>query len=451
VEVAASRAWLIVATLGVVGCRFDTDLVDGYRCGAGETCPSGSVCVDGFCVSGAPDADPGDGGVVPDSAPPVQGCGGLGLLRDDFADTVRGPQWDYFEDTGATLSESGGHLSIALAANAGGPYAGYTSMYRYHGTDAALTVEVSAVAGHNTILEVRNYLGEKIQLVAGDGDLVAAVFDAPSAGQRNAIPYDAVAQRWWRIREADGTLYWEYSANGTAWNELASEADPIDLAHVRGILSAGDALATASEAHFEQVNPDEPSVGYCAASTVVDPFDDGELEPTWDYWEDGCTFTMTGGHIGMSYPTGNGVAWCGINSRELYDLTAGGVYLDAQGVANAMYFVNFLQVIDPDDVDTRAEIGRQADSISFVQRIAAVDVDTMYATYSATDHRYWKIAAQAGQLVFQTSPDAATWTTRMSVDPMFDLTRVQLIIGAGHYDPGPGTPVTTMYQGVNTP
>lgn len=446
---AASRAWLIAATLGLAGCRFDAERVDGYRCGADGACPSGSMCVDGFCVSETPlvDAEPGGD---PDAAPAVQGCGGLALLRDDFATVARDPQWDYFEDPGATVVEAGGHLAISLTGGAGGPYAGYLSGYRYDLTDSAITVEVSAVAGHNTILEVRNYEGDRVQMVAGDTQLVAAVFGGPNQGEPNAIPYDAVAQRWWRLRESAGTLTWEYSANGTAWTELASVPDPIALDHVRGVLAAGDALATTTEARFETLNPDAPTAGFCAASTLVDPFTAG-LEPNWQFWEDACDLVEVGGRVQMTYPTGDGDAWCGFGSNHLYDLTLGDLYLDAQGVANATNFVNYFQVIDPSNDERRAEIGREGDTIAFVQRIDGTDVDTDYQTYDATDDRYWKLGASGGDVTYETSPDATTWTRRMTVPAMFDLDQVRVIIGAGHYAPGPGSPVTTNFQGVNTP
>lgn len=53
----------------------------------------------------------------------------------------------------------------------------------------------------------------------------------------HSIPYDAVAQRWWRAREASGTAYAEYSADGITWHTLASAAGTAGL--VDGWLQIG--------------------------------------------------------------------------------------------------------------------------------------------------------------------------------------------------------------------
>jgi hypothetical protein len=46
------------------------------------------------------------------------------------------------------------------------------------------------------------------------------------------IAYNATNHRWWRLREASGTLYWEYSADGTSWNELFSGTPTLPLEQV---------------------------------------------------------------------------------------------------------------------------------------------------------------------------------------------------------------------------
>lgn len=452
----AADSWLItVASLGLAACRFDAELVEGYRCGDGDRCASGLMCVDGFCVSDAPDAgNAPDAAVEPDADPANLRCGTIALLRDDFADTVRAPQWDFFEDTGATIAETGGHLAVQFTAGTGSPYAGYTSSYRYDLTGSAFVAEVSQIAGGdtNTILEVRNYTGARAQVVGEAGELVAGVYGVATSGTLNAIPYDATAQRFWRIRESMGVMYWEYSADGTAWEELHSQSSPFPIEHVRGIVSAGEQIATPTEARFEAVNPDEAPAGYCPASTLVDDFAATPLEPLWDFWMDAnCTLTETGGVVQMTFATGVGSTWCGIASRHILELTDAGIYVDAMGVGDATRFVNYFQVITPYDFESRAEINREGGSIGFVQRIDGIDVNRLDETYNATNDRYWKIARSGTTILFQTSPDATTWTTRFSPAALFDLTQVAIVIGNGHYDPGPGTPVTSLFRGVNTP
>ncbi len=40
------------------------------------------------------------------------------------------------------------------------------------------------------------------------------------------LPYDPVLHRWWRIREAGGTLYLETAPQGKVWTERLSAPSP---------------------------------------------------------------------------------------------------------------------------------------------------------------------------------------------------------------------------------
>lgn len=452
-------AWVL---LGIAACRWDGQLAEGYQCGAGDRCPSGMMCVDGFCVSGSPDEDAGldaepiDAEPSPDADPSTVRCGGLANMRDDFEDPALDPHWWTFSDVGASTLESGGHLAVQLTAGTGSPYAGYTSAYRYDFTGSQIVAEVSQLGGEVTILEVRAYTGERAQLVGYgvSSELTAAVYNTADAGERVTIPYVAADHRYWRLREHLGDLLWEFSGDGDTWTELHSEPAPFAMEHVRGVVSAGEQVAAASEARFEVINPDAPAAGLCGVSTVVDAFGDTVMEPLWDHWEPtgtgACQLNETGGAVQMDWPGGVDSSWCGFTSQHLFALDAGGIYVDAMGVAGAPSFVSFLQVVDPWDDETRLEILRETTTISFRQRIDAVDVNVQDLTYDATAHRYWKIARSGTDAVFQTSPDASTWTTRYTTALMFDVDEVELVLGAGHYN-DPGTAVTSYFRGINTP
>ena len=52
-------------------------------------------------------------------------------------------------------------------------------------------------------------------------------------------PYDPVAHRWLRLRETQGTTFWEVSPDGRAWTVLVSKPDPILLTHVYFYLEVG--------------------------------------------------------------------------------------------------------------------------------------------------------------------------------------------------------------------
>jgi hypothetical protein len=48
--------------------------------------------------------------------------------------------------------------------------------------------------------------------------------------------YSNSKHRWLRIREASGTTYWEYSANGTVWTTLYSEATGFTITSVKAYI-----------------------------------------------------------------------------------------------------------------------------------------------------------------------------------------------------------------------
>ncbi len=438
----------LTAALGA-GCSFSGGFGEGYRCSVGDTCPTGTSCVAGFCVVAEPlDAMP-DGPPGPDADISEAACGTLSLLQDSFTDPGDGAYWDPFWDVGATVAETGGQLAIGFGGGTGSPYGGYTSAFLYDLTGGAIAVAVPQTGGDNTILEVRTHAGEKIQLVAEPAALVAVILDAANEGERARIPFDAVAHAHWRIREADGTLYWETSPDGTDWSELASEPVSFSVEHVEGIASAGGQRAVASEARFDSVNEGVTAGRFCPSSTVTDSFDTAPFSPIWENWSvPGCTIAETGGDLVMTF-TGLDGAFCGIGSRHLVDLRDSELVLDATNVPPETMFVIYFQVIRPGDDETHLEINREGNTLGFEQTVDGTDTATGSTLYSATDHRYWRLRESGGTIFWDTSPDGVAWSNEGEAAVMFDLSNVEIIVGAGHYGPGTGAAHSVRFGGVN--
>lgn len=57
------------------------------------------------------------------------------------------------------------------------------------------------------------------------------------------ITYNSTNHKWFRIREASGTTYWEYSADGVNWTTHHSEANPIVMTSFQIELDAGNYAA----------------------------------------------------------------------------------------------------------------------------------------------------------------------------------------------------------------
>lgn len=69
------------------------------------------------------------------------------------------------------------------------------------------------------------------------------------------VPFDRIAHRFLRLRENGGTIFWETSANGVVWNELAQQSSPTEInqgAKIQRTASEQDATldATAAFGHI---------------------------------------------------------------------------------------------------------------------------------------------------------------------------------------------------------
>lgn len=432
--------------LGLAACTFDVGF-DGtrYRCGVGDRCPPGTTCVDGFCVAtdAGPDAGDPDGG-------PGAACGTLDLLRDAFDTPGSEPYFWSFADTGAAIGESGGHLVIDVGASALA-YAGYTSAHAYDLRGGAIEATVTEVGVRSTILEVRNHVGGMAQLAHEDGEVYAAIYDVPGEGTLAQRLWDP-AERHWRIREDQGDMVWEVSRDRQSWSELHRRTLPFDVAHVRGILAAGGTSPAAGRSRFDDVNLAAPARRYCAVAELRDDFTGGSLWPVWEsYADSGCTIAPSGGALVMSYPSGSGVAFCGMSSSHLWDLSEGdGVVIAGAGFPTVSGFVSYLQLARPGDDRTRAEITLEGTSLAFQVHVDDVLIGERTLTIDRTAHAFWRIRGDGGAIVFETSADRAAWAERLRVTAPagFPLAPVVLHLGAGHYQ-GVAGPLTVTVPGLN--
>jgi hypothetical protein len=76
------------------------------------------------------------------------------------------------------------------------------------------------------------------------------------ATQIASTAYVADNHRFLRIREASGTTYWDYSADGITWTNLTSQANPITMTALEVAIEAGTYASEASDtsAKFDDFN-----------------------------------------------------------------------------------------------------------------------------------------------------------------------------------------------------
>jgi hypothetical protein len=246
------------------------------------------------------------------------------LVADDFEDGVVfvEPWPASYEDARTGLSEIGGRAVIDLADDAnGGRFAGYLTEDLFDLRDARVSVEVVETAAPSdasvtyVTAEYPNGDGIEIRVLGDTLDLRHLLGGEETVvGQ---LPYDPVAHRFWALREAGGTLFWETSPDGSSFTARAQAPAPFDVEWVRLSFGAGtwDNVIDPGRAVFDSYNGGVASGSRCAASSLVDDFDDGAVGRVWtrSYDSASCTRQETGGELVIT-PSDTLTGYCGYQS-----------------------------------------------------------------------------------------------------------------------------------------
>ncbi len=204
--------WRCALLAGLVACgKIGFDAADGGAGpGGGDGSGSGS---DGSGSGGVPGCiAPGDGYTFPGGLP----CG----------------SWGTPIANNAGMSESNGSLSVTPNANSAGAKGG-CSRANVTFTAAGVFAEVQQTLDANaptaeTALQLQ-FAGTTVSMTATQG-----VLECTDGTNMSNLPYDPVAERWWRIRPAGTDLAFDVSPDGSHWTELStSQAPPATTATVQ--------------------------------------------------------------------------------------------------------------------------------------------------------------------------------------------------------------------------
>lgn len=464
---------MLVAAL-VASCRIDADW-DGtrYRCPDG-VCPLGQTCVAGECVGepGAPDGAPADGpaptwdgapdgpvgpgpdapiGPEPDAAPPAL-CGRPDVFTDTFDDLHEMWGWS-FENPNSPRAVTGGHGVVTLTGSTG--YSGFGTSRWFDLTGGRVFVEVPVMANPAThahaIVQVMSGGENRLVIVQENGTLY---FDRWLAGVATTIaskPYDATADRWWQLREAGGTVYWETSQDGVSFVTRASAPTPGFAGTVRIELAAGtwQAETAPGEVHFDNLNGGgSPAGRWCKTASMSDDFEDGTPGMTWmrPYAGGGCTWAETGGGAVMT-PSMTG-GYCGYVSGTDYDLTDSSILVEVTEMVALTPSIGAYFKAETAD-DDAVEISQWGGTLSFVYWLNGSMKNVVASvTWDPVAHRWWRIREAGGTIYWDTSPDGMAWMNRASETVPFAVTAPHIVIGAGTNSPY-STPGQVRYDNYN--
>lgn len=169
----------------------------------------------------------------PTSVPPL-----LETLTEDFsAASVDTAKWPNLYGP-PTQSNGRGVMAVTSA------YRGFATGYGYDGRDSLAKLEVVTPpnAGNGSTqayLSVRKANNDRAQIILDGAATLRFQKFSGGVEDTTSLAFDAVAHRWWRVREAAGTVYWDTSPDGTTWTNRRSLASWIDFNGVGAEIGAG--------------------------------------------------------------------------------------------------------------------------------------------------------------------------------------------------------------------
>jgi hypothetical protein len=177
---------------------------------------------------------------------------GTSSFADDFTVDPFTSRWDTAAQT--CVTQVGGEL--VASPNGAGEFCHAFTMGDHHLTCDSITVHVAATTrqalGAQTYIYIRSFTNSQdIQLLQEAGGFTGSI---------EAGSYDAAADAWWRLREQEGTIFFETAPDGLAWAERLRIATPFSLDHVEVGIGAGTYLQVSNpgQARFHCFNVPPP-------------------------------------------------------------------------------------------------------------------------------------------------------------------------------------------------
>lgn len=184
---------------------------------------------------------------------------GFGLLQDSFDDGVRDPV--LWSGSYGNVVEAGGRARVPCTTD----YSGYASATVYSLADAQVACRVYPPAAGGAAAEA---LAEMLVLTSAGGTDAGFSLNA-ATGQIKlisrvgygdpaevALTYDPAAHAWVRLREGDGSLYWDTSPDGRTWTTRRTAVSPawVSDTHLGVVLAGHRDSGTGDFSEFDNFN-----------------------------------------------------------------------------------------------------------------------------------------------------------------------------------------------------
>jgi hypothetical protein len=377
----------------------------------------------------------------------VSGSASFSTLADDFnSGSINSTTWT--NGSPSQISVVAGQLQVATVTAAQENQL-YTNSF-YDLTSSYVSMQL--VSAGNTALTSLDMYPVLLQDSGGtnqlywyqnNGFLAAYQNVAGTSTQVFLVSYNSTNQQWLRIREAAGTTYWEYSADGSTWTVAHSVANPIPVTSLRLIMQAGtfSTATSASTVIFDNVNTTPASgafVGTATASMSVaasitevssvalagtagltvtptpvfgslqDNFDTNVIDAT--KWNASNTTQVTAASQRINIASTTAPAVYYLASTHFYELEGSGVVVQCGVGSQAINSFETYPILIEVDGNNQLYFYVLQGFIAAYTVIGGTQTQVASVAYSATSHAWLQISATPTTVYWWTSPDGHTWT-----------------------------------------
>lgn len=184
----------------------------------------------------------------------------IATLTEDFSSgSMDGSKWGILTNGGSS-SQSTGQLVVSPLSNSPG-YEGYYSLITYDLTNSAIYVAniqgLSTDVGAETLLSLQfGSSANALMLLSAQTGYIMRIRTANVDNDTYFTPRDETANRWWRIREKYGNIYWDTSSDCINWTNRRIAVPTFAITDLNITIGAGtwQNVASPGQAIFDNIN-----------------------------------------------------------------------------------------------------------------------------------------------------------------------------------------------------
>lgn len=243
------------------------------------------------------------------------------------------------------------------------------------------------------------------------------------------IPYDPVQTRWLRVRETGGQIVWETSPDNADWTQHASMSSPPEFDNwvfVGLEVWNGNASPQETSMVIDNLNGGASDMGFCAAESLQDDFEDGIRALQWNTWEDGPCEFVESGRLGFSFSDGG--AECAYVSGTVFDLSQSSVTVEGP-LEDVPLLEHEMMVFLENGDSLEFELW---DGVLLGERHYGESYDTVFMTpFDPVQHKYWRVRGAGTSVFWELSSDGREWQEMATYNEFgLRLDRVRIALSA---------------------